>query len=147
MTVRAAAFDCHVGHVSVRRGLRVHLLPHRTGILVLLAAVAVHRAFAVFAAVGFIAVRAFVMFSVGVCVMVFHHLAVRRRRLSIRLRLIVSESDRREREHENGRERDQNSFFHDVFSFQNLETKPRNLPKTRSSFGVNKNAAFLISKF
>jgi hypothetical protein len=119
--VFAVADDRDVRHINARRRLRVFLL-HRTRILVLFAARAAHRAFAVLAAVSHAAARIF-MFGLG-CAVLLVHRAMRRRRLSMILRLIDCENDRRQSENQQRRQRRQNSFSH-CFSFQNLKIKPR----------------------
>lgn len=119
--VFAVAGDHDVRRIDARRRLRVFLF-HRTRILVLFAARAAHRAYAVLAAVSHTAARIF-MFGCGGRAGLPVHLAVRCRRRMI-LRLIDRENDRRESENKQRRERNQNSFFH-CFSSQNLEIKLR----------------------
>ena len=134
----AVADDRHVRHLDARRRGRVFLL-QRTRILVLLAARAAHRAFAVFTAIRHAAARIFV-FGLGRAVLLLHR-AMRCRRLVMILRSIDCENDSRESEDQQRRERDQNSFFHCSFSFQNLEM-PRIYRKPERLRRENKRRAF-----
>jgi hypothetical protein len=139
--VFAVADDRHVFQLDARRLRRRVFLLHRTGIFVLFAARAAHRARPVFAAVSHAAARIF-MFGMSRAVLPVHR-AMRAGRMMI-LRLIDGENDRRQSEDKQRRQPHQNSFSH-CFFLSEFRNKTANLPEIfRSGVKIN---ALSLSKF